>query len=305
MDFNEETIKFSGSFFPNEKNNSQIESDLKNINTANVQIINNFINNNSYNNRNNNKYNNNKDIKNNKIICTCPKSKCIKKYCTCFANGKFCDGCECKDCENKPNILNKNNINNENNENNINFENNSNLNKNNNVNNQKEICNCTKSKCIQKYCECYKKGIACGILCRCVDCENKISNKNVLNNFNNKNKNIVPEKIITTSPFEKKIIKNNMKLDCYAFGIFIENEKLKIDKRILDLSETKIDLKKNMNILNETPKLNNKKRLRVKNESINVKTCPTSNSNSSKRKHQNFGISNVNKNVKKKILQFS
>ena len=272
-----------------------------------MQIINNFINNNNNNNnyRNTNKYFNNKYNKTNKIICNCRKTKCIKKYCACFANGRFCDGCECKDCENKPNNFIGNN---ENNENKINFDKIIIINtNNNNLNTQRVICNCTKSKCVQKYCECYKQGIACDILCRCVDCGNKISNNNFMNNFNNenKNKNIVPEKVITSLTEEKKIIKNNSKLNCFAFGIFIENEKLKIDKRNLVLDETKIDLEKNMNILNETPKLTNKKRLRSKNESTNDKTCPTTKSNSSKRKHQNLGISNVNKNVKKKILQLS
>ena len=49
-----------------------------------------------------------------KNCCTCTKTKCIKKYCECFANGKFCIGCHCIDCLNKPFKKNEN-------ENSINF----------------------------------------------------------------------------------------------------------------------------------------------------------------------------------------
>jgi len=28
--------------------------------------------------------------------CTCKRSQCLKSYCTCFANGLFCEGCGCK-----------------------------------------------------------------------------------------------------------------------------------------------------------------------------------------------------------------
>jgi hypothetical protein len=36
-----------------------------------------------------------------KITCRCHKSKCLKLYCECFRNGKFCGlDCECEDCRN-------------------------------------------------------------------------------------------------------------------------------------------------------------------------------------------------------------
>ena len=140
----------------------------------------------------------------NKITCTCSRIKCNKKYCACFAAGKFCQGCNCKDCCNTPennNYDNKSiNIINNNNVNNINI---------NNENNSKEDysqrrilpekkmqiieCNCTKSKCLKKYCECFKNGFGCGSLCRCIGCANKGNNninqnKNqILNNYNNEN----------------------------------------------------------------------------------------------------------------------
>lgn len=33
-------------------------------------------------------------------------------------------------------------------------------------------CTCKKSKCLKKYCECYKQGTKCGIKCNCYDCSN-------------------------------------------------------------------------------------------------------------------------------------
>ena len=32
--------------------------------------------------------------------CTCKNSNCLKFYCECFANGKFCDNCNCQNCKN-------------------------------------------------------------------------------------------------------------------------------------------------------------------------------------------------------------
>ena len=36
-----------------------------------------------------------------KLKCNCKKSKCLKLYCECFANGLFCSrDCECLNCAN-------------------------------------------------------------------------------------------------------------------------------------------------------------------------------------------------------------
>lgn len=32
--------------------------------------------------------------------CHCTRSMCLKLYCDCFANGEFCNDCDCKDCKN-------------------------------------------------------------------------------------------------------------------------------------------------------------------------------------------------------------
>lgn len=40
-----------------------------------------------------------------KRSCNCRNSKCIKLYCDCYANGTFCNGCNCSDCFNMPGNL--------------------------------------------------------------------------------------------------------------------------------------------------------------------------------------------------------
>ena len=94
------------------------------------------------------------DIKN-KPCCSCNKTKCIKKYCECFANNRFCVNCLCLDCRNKDIFIGMGEFNSEKNKN-------------------KEIvvCTCSKSGCNKKYCECYKEGLKCNIKCRCINCLN-------------------------------------------------------------------------------------------------------------------------------------
>jgi len=36
----------------------------------------------------------------------------------------------------------------------------------------KHVCNCKRSKCRKKYCECFQAGVACSASCKCIDCEN-------------------------------------------------------------------------------------------------------------------------------------
>ena len=109
------------------------------------------------------------DMKN-KPCCSCNKTKCIKKYCECFANNKLCTNCLCLDCRNKDIFINSFGI--------INEE----------KNKSKEIivCTCSKSGCNKKYCECYKEGLKCNIKCRCINCLNmseeiKNSNEKIIN----------------------------------------------------------------------------------------------------------------------------
>ena len=272
--------------------------------------------------------------------CICSKTGCKKKYCACFAKGRYCDGCECKECENRPPSGEKNNNNSNNNiakqgnNDKINYPKTEILNS--NQNQQRVICNCTKSNCMKKYCECYKQGFNCNSLCRCIECKNKNYNNNSYNyinsitndpnNFynyalNNNSFNInsflsqvhdfstsyIPE------TFGKSIDYNiPINFQSEAFGIYIKKDKIKIEERKINLSlnsnknkdensqKVKEILANNYNDLNETPKFSKKKRLRGKNDSsAGIKTCPTTNSSNRRKK----GVSVVNKNIKKKRLQ--
>ena len=323
------------------------------INNINNQNINNFkqnisfnkISNNTNNTININNNNNNNEIINrayisvqpintgginvSKIKCTCSKTNCLKKYCACFANGIPCDGCDCKNCENIGVKSNSNS--NNNNENNINNReeklNNANSNNNNNnyssirvpsPKNQRIICNCTKSNCMKKYCECYKQGYNCNSLCRCVECKNKISiNNNNLNNLSINNNfkqihdfsaSIMPENNMEINDDNKQIDYHlccNYKTE--AFGICVRRDDLKYEERNINLNNLLNNNKNNYLIvnnyeLNSTPKFSKKKRIRSKNDSANLKTCPTTNS---ANKRGRGLTSSVNKNIQKKKLQLS
>ena len=143
-----------------------------------------------------------------KTCCTCTKTQCIKKYCECFANRKFCFGCHCINCLNKS-IFQKNDNNNIKNINNEEIYNN-------NINLNSISCTCSKSGCNKKYCECFKAGKYCNEKCRCLNCLNGNKSddndnlnsvslserKNSLNdNFHNNNEDFT---IQTTSVFITK-----------------------------------------------------------------------------------------------------
>ena len=93
--------------------------------------------------------------------CSCSKTQCVRKYCECYNQGRFCVDCDCKNCLNQLPKNSSTNIK--------------------NIPNKNVICTCTKSSCNKNYCECFKNGEKCTSLCRCVNCENcdKIKNKNM------------------------------------------------------------------------------------------------------------------------------
>ena len=150
------------------------------------------INNNPANNEPNNKFNffqstkvdfDNKANDTNlgdKICCYCTKTRCIKKYCECYSNNRYCKNCHCVNCLNK--FIHKG----------IEPPKES-------VESNEVFCTCTKSNCNKKYCECFKSSQKCTFKCRCINCKNcnkqttfnfNVTNINNINNNSNINSNV-------------------------------------------------------------------------------------------------------------------
>ena len=101
--------------------------------------------------------------------CKCKKSKCLKLYCDCFAVGDICNAsCACLECHNTPAYK-------EEREKAIKAIRGRNPNafqiK---IQSDKHArgCQCKKTACLKKYCECFQAGILCASNCRCSDCQN-------------------------------------------------------------------------------------------------------------------------------------
>ena len=100
------------------------------------------------------------------VVCKCRKTFCLKLYCDCFANGEYCVGCGCMECKNVPDfeserresitqIMDRNPD---------------------AFRRTQQVttlaCNCRRSGCMKKYCECYTSGVGCNSACKCEGCLN-------------------------------------------------------------------------------------------------------------------------------------
>jgi hypothetical protein len=105
--------------------------------------------------------------------CNCKKSKCLKLYCECFAALKFCQGCNCLDCYNNADCeqMRQEAIQSTKERNPSAFKTKV-MKMNEGEERHSTGCNCKKSQCLKKYCECFEGGVICGEQCKCKSCQN-------------------------------------------------------------------------------------------------------------------------------------
>ncbi|MED6107478.1 hypothetical protein PIB30_014576 [Stylosanthes scabra] len=100
--------------------------------------------------------------------CNCKKKQCLKFYCKCFNSGNLCnDSCSCKNCMNTE--ANKDGV--EEIKKHIQWHNPDAFDSKTGERNRNG-CHCSKALCFNKYCGCFRNGVACTLNCLCHGCKN-------------------------------------------------------------------------------------------------------------------------------------
>ena len=110
-------------------------------------------------------------------VCRCDRSGCLKRYCVCFAEGRMCvpGTCKCKGCENDDTTAERKEKRDKAVTEMAKKKSNAFQSRFGGEGEEKAHltgCNCKRSGCQRRYCECYQSGAKCTEKCKCCECKN-------------------------------------------------------------------------------------------------------------------------------------